>query len=499
MKRLSVSLAASLLLLSASAGAQQPAQPGLADRVKALEQRVADLAQSAAASATASAAVQDLAGKITALEQAVDALGRAQGNHGALVARGDELEARVASAEQQVNALATRLGDLESPTAASAGGAGDEGFAIAGADGRSHLTIGGYVQPRLELLVPEDVDAFERVSFRLRRARLSLQGQLGDRASFKLMSELGGTPALLDAYVDVRVLPNLAVRVGQGKTPFTRTWTTDDAKLDFLERPAGLDNLRYDRDLGVWLRGSFDAGRVTYVVGVANGGGANLPNDNVDLLAAARIERALVGEAFEGPGDVEQSEAPRIRIGAGAVHDLMRLPTEVAGIAVGEDDVDADGERDNVGAISGSVDVAARWRGFQIGFEGYLRYERWGTILEHSANADLAAVVKAGGDGERTYFGGAGTLTWVPADPGCLLVGARVGQSRLSVLGVGGQSLAAPPLTDRLLEVDLTVQLLQRGYRSLGLDYTFADFQARGADPAGDRSHRLILEYQWVL
>jgi hypothetical protein len=160
--------------------------------------------------------------------------------------------------------------------------------------------------------------------------------------------------------------------------------------------------------------------------------------------------------------------------------------------------VDADGTPDNVRVISSSADLAARWRGFELAVEAYWRHERWGTILDHSDNAALRAAIQSDADGVRNYLGGYGALTYAPAAGG-LLVGARVAETRLALLGVGGRALERRPLTDRLLEVDLTVQLIQAGTRTLGLDYTFFDYGAAGVDPAGDRSHRLILEYQWML
>jgi hypothetical protein len=496
MKRLVVAFALMTLATAAHAQGQRPAD--LKARVEALEKQVAELGQAAAQAGTASAAVQELATRIAALEQTIDALGRAQQNHTELVARGDELERRVAAAEAEVNALAARLGDIEQPTVATGGGVSrDGGFVLASPDGRYALTIGGYVQPRLETRVAEGFGTIDQSTFRLRRTRLVLSGRIGERLTYKLMPELGGgSTSLQDGYVDYAVVPALAIRAGQAKVPFTREWITSSTRLMFLERPAGLDNLRYDRDLGVWARGELGQ-RASWVVGLSNGAARNAVNDNIDFVAVARIEGAALGDRFDGHGDLERSAEPRLMVGAGAAHDLVRLPDNIAGIELGQRDVDRDGVVDNVRVVSFSADLAFRFRGFELAVEGYGRHERWGRILDHSGNSALADAVRADADGHRNYLGGYVGASYVPA-PGWLLIGARLAHTRLALLGLSGQPIRRP-LTDRLLELDLSLQLIQDGDRTLGLGYTLADFSARGVDPAGDTSHRFIVEYQYRL
>ena len=93
-------------------------------------------------------------------------------------------------------------------------------------------------------------------------------------------------------------MPELAVRAGQDKIFFTRTWWVSDAAIDVFERPAAIDALRYDRDIGVRLHGWL-ADMVYYHAGVSNGAGANKRNDNIDLAAVIRLEAMLAGDKFE--------------------------------------------------------------------------------------------------------------------------------------------------------------------------------------------------------
>src|SRR5205814_106806 len=58
-------------------------------------------------------------------------------------------------------------------------------------------------------------------SFLVRRARLYIEGSAGELFDFRLMPDLGeGKPVLLDAWVNVRVLPWLQLRAGKMKSPF---------------------------------------------------------------------------------------------------------------------------------------------------------------------------------------------------------------------------------------------------------------------------------------
>src|SRR5690606_27925098 len=118
------------------------------------------------------------------------------------------------------------------------------------------LRLGGYVQPRFQSRLAGDLGAVDAATFRLRRARLTFDGRLGPRLGYKLQSNFSGEAvALTDAYVDVALVDGLEVRVGQTKVPFTRHFLLSSTRILFLERPTGLDNLRYDRDVGVWQRG----------------------------------------------------------------------------------------------------------------------------------------------------------------------------------------------------------------------------------------------------
>jgi outer membrane murein-binding lipoprotein Lpp len=483
---------------------QPQPKPGRAPDVKAqleaIKVELAELRTMAVQAPTVAQSVQELTARVTALETELAELKRAQAAGPEVVASLDGLAGKVDELEREVEALRTQLSGMESPSAASGGGAvvWKGGFGWESADGDYTLKLGGYVQPRLEVELPETFDSITTSTFRLRRARLVAQGHLGGEAlSYKLQAELGKEePPALDYYLDYQFAPELAVRAGQQKVPFTRAWQVSDSGYDYFERAAAIDTLRYDRDAGVWLHGRV-ADRLEYQVGASNGAGPNRKNDNIDVAAVARLDVLVMGEWFEWlTGDLEHSEVPSLIVGAGGVHDLVRVPEMVAGVMVENPDVDADGTGDNVRVWSSSLDAIFRYRGFEALVEALWRHERWGTILDHSDNQALADLVRPDRDGHRNYLAGFLEATYA-AIPHHLLLGGRVGHSRVPLLGLGGLEVKGPPPGDRLLEVTALARYFHSKNLSFGLQYSLFDYRATtGPNPVDDKRHLFIAQSQ---
>src|SRR5690606_29132971 len=276
---------------------------------------------------------------------------------------------------------------------------------------------------------------------------------------YRLHAELARPgPAALDYYLDYRFAPELAIRAGQDKIFFTRAWWASDSSIDLFERPAAVDQLRYDRDIGVWAHGRLLDDRIGYWAGVSNGAGPNQVNDNIDFVSLLRADAVVLGSRFEPLVDnFERDGELRLMVGGGVVHDLVRLPGQVAGIEVGNRDVDRDGTGDNVRVWSSSLDLALRLHGFEVVLEGIWRHERWGTILDHSDNQQLADAVQPDVEGHRNYLAGYVHASYALL-PGRLQVAARIGQDRVPLLRVGGRAPASVPPGDRLVEAAAQVR-----------------------------------------
>ena len=498
MVRLLAILAAALVAIAAAGPfAQAQRAVPVADQIDALQKELAELREAVVQVPTLSDAVQDLTTRLALLEQAVNKLELEQKTIPDAVAVLDELSVRAQSLEAEIGALRTRVADIEQPWSpeASSGGAGvtyKDGFGWATGDGKYAITISGYMQPRLELGVDEDID-IETLTFRMRRARVGLSGHIGSpRLKYKLLLSGLKSPAALDYYLDYAIRPNVIIRAGQFKTPFVRDFMVSSTRLVFFERTAAVEQMRYDRDLGVGVHGVVAGDKLGYYVGLGNGAGPNKTNDNIDLNVVVRADAVVMGERFKlDSGDFADTATPALMVGAGAMHDLVALPDAIGSVEL-DTDVDGNGERDNVRVISASVDATFRYLGYEAGVEGTYRRESWGTIF--AGNPDLAAVV--GTREDRNFLGFSGQVSKFVL-PKRLLVGARVSHSRLPFLGVGGKSSGIPD-AERLMQFDGLVQLYSdRGYRTLGLMYTFSNYNRIDApDPEQDKEHRFLLEAQ---
>lgn len=499
-------LSVALLAAPLAALAQTPAPPappakptlaGLAEQVAALRAELEQLKEAAAQVPTLAQAIKDIDGRLAVLEQDLAQLRRQREAIPDAVAAIDDLSARLTALEQDVRALRTSVAGLERDGAGAGGGGGGAvykgGFELATADGLYTINLNGYAQVRYEAGLASGFDDIEDSGFELRRARIGLKGRLGgDALTYKVLFDTVKSPSAHDYYLDYEVMPELVIRAGQYKNQFTRSFITSSSKLIFPERSAAIEGLRYDRDVQVGVHGELVDGKVSYYAGLSNGAGRAKTNDNIDLNPVVRVEVALLGTVFEpASGDIKGSEEPALVIGAGFVHDLVALPGTLAGIEL-ENDVDGDGDIDNVRVVSFGVDAAFRYQGFALEADFILRRESYGTILDSNPELDAALDAIVSGDATRTYEAIVAQASYMVM-PRRLLVGARYGQSRRAVLGVDGRHATALPAGPRLMEFDGLVQLYDDAFggRALGLQYTYFNYSG-----GGPSSHRVILETQ---
>jgi hypothetical protein len=468
-------------------------------QVAAIRKELDQLKPAAAQAQTLSGSVQQLAGRVAALEQQVDRVARQRSAGPDMAGSIDRLSTQAAALERDVEALRTQVAGIERPGSAGGGVEYQRGFAWTTGDGAYSLKIGGFFQPRYEASLAEEGDSVNRSTFRIRRGRLALSGHVvREELTYKVQVETVSADApALDYFLDYELGPSLSVRAGQDKMYFTRVWWTSDATVDLIERPAGIEALRYDRDIGVWAHGAFLDGRLTYHAGISNGAGPNRRNDNIDVATLARLDAVVLGERFDPfTGNLKPDPELRLMVGAGAVHDLVQLPPAVAGTPVNNRDVDADGDTDNVRVWSTSADVALRWQGLELIAEGIFRHEHWGTILSHSDNQPLAELIDANRQGTRRYLAGYVHASY-PIVPELLQVAARIGHSRVALLGIGGRPVDSPPPGDRLVEVTTQLRWFEGQNLSLGGSYSLFNYNNRsGPEQPNDIEHLLILQGQ---
>lgn len=161
-------------------------------------------------------------------------------------------------------------------------------------DGSFQATLGGRVLAHTRVLLDRpDAGRTSPDTLYLRQARIDFQGRFHKVFDFRLYldfptgaSAVAGT--VQDAYLGWSRWPELTVKIGQLKEPFSQEQATTLRAIDFVERSV-LDRLAPGRDLGVLVSGK--AALLEYDLGAFNGVGRSVVdnNDEKDLAARLRV------------------------------------------------------------------------------------------------------------------------------------------------------------------------------------------------------------------
>lgn len=157
--------------------------------------------------------------------------------------------------------------------------------------------------------------------FKIRRARLSIDGKFGERFSYKLQGDFSSTPALVDAYLKFKACDAFAIQIGQFKTPFSLESPLNPVNLEIYDYGEAITKLvgykdvcgvgKLGRDIGVMASGSLFAVKkegktlyhvVDYSIGVFNGNGANAADNNnrKDIVGRLNIHPGLKDLTLSG-------------------------------------------------------------------------------------------------------------------------------------------------------------------------------------------------------
>lgn len=193
-------------------------------------------------------------------------------------------------------------------------------------------------------------------SFFIKRVRLDLRGDIARKLDYRVQLEFASSPKIVDAYLQYRPFRQLNFKLGEYKIPFTIE-NTDYVPLKFelIEYPLALQRLmgfaepiggRYvggamqggetlkdtGRDMGLTLHGSFfpcgERALLSYDVGVLNGAGINLRDNNRSKDVVARLTlRPVRGLTLSGSwygGEYGADCLERQRVSAGVCYDRGR-------------------------------------------------------------------------------------------------------------------------------------------------------------------------------
>lgn len=280
---------------AAEQNAAEPTTAELLRRIEALEKALAEVRDREAAHATTACEAAPASGgeKPGATKPGIVAVRRKAATEGEVSgptppAGAAEVEAGVAGDAQpqprSVEASRVEASTVEAKAAKPTAGYKD-GFFVRSADGEYKLKIGGYVHADNRSFIHSSANN----EFVIRRARLSLRGDIGERYDFQLMADFVDNGASVeDAFVDINFARWFEVRAGKFKTPFGIERLQSAVDVPFVERALS-NNLVPSRDVGVKLSGEAADGRVEYALAVLNGepdneSGNGDVNDAVDIV-----------------------------------------------------------------------------------------------------------------------------------------------------------------------------------------------------------------------
>lgn len=180
--------------------------------------------------------------------------------------------------------------------------------------------ISGFAQAMYQANLSDEGKLVDN-TFRMRRVRLSVDGNLSPWVSYKLQGDFTRSPMLVDAYVKFKSCDAFAVQVGQFKTPFTIESPINPVNLEIFDYGEIIQQLGgykdvcgvggLGRDIGVMATGKLFPVKgeegikynvVDYAVGVFNGNGPTTTDNNnrKDLVGRLEVHPGLKDMTLSG-------------------------------------------------------------------------------------------------------------------------------------------------------------------------------------------------------
>ena len=180
--------------------------------------------------------------------------------------------------------------------------------------------ISGFVQGMYQANLSDKGELIDN-TLRMRRVRLSVDGNLSKTVSYKIQGDFSRSPMLVDAFIKYKPCREFAIQVGQFKTPFTLESPINPVNLEIFDYGEDVQQLvgykdvcgvgALGRDLGIMATGSlfpvegeegYKYSIVDYSIGVFNGNGANqLDNNNSkDLVGRLEVHPGLKDLTLSG-------------------------------------------------------------------------------------------------------------------------------------------------------------------------------------------------------
>jgi hypothetical protein len=142
------------------------------------------------------------------------------------------------------------------------------------------VTLSGYLQADGLTVAGDDLEETHD-TFRIRRMRVALAGDLAAKVGWVFSLEATGTPHIRDAHITLRLVEWANVRFGQFYQPFSLDRLNSTSRLELIDRAPVTERIALTRDPGVMV---FNArpflGWLSYSLNVSNGTGQNVVDNN---------------------------------------------------------------------------------------------------------------------------------------------------------------------------------------------------------------------------
>ncbi|MDX1999551.1 MAG: porin [Thermoanaerobaculia bacterium] len=212
------------------------------------------------------------------------------------------------------------------------------------------VSLSNRVQARFTEVDPPTGDSIG--SFRLRRAKTTIEGKLYDHWKFKLQANwvggnvveaaslttsgttntlsttVGRGAVLEDAEIFYAKNPMATIWVGQGKSFFGRQELTSSGRQQFVDRSIASDRFAGLRQQGVGLMGVNASKTFEYNLGIYNGNGINrAANDNKDFLYIGRAVWTPLGEVKLEESSLDYPTTAKFALGLSALQNTTGTGT----------------------------------------------------------------------------------------------------------------------------------------------------------------------------
>jgi len=260
------------------------AQRQATEELRAMVQRLSESNRQAAAAAESAEVKAGQAG--VAAKEAQDASSRAENAAGHAKRMAECGQSDLVEVRKAVQANTETLRKNVPANALEAGWNGEH-FFLKKSDGSFDLEPIGYLQLDQRSY---SGTATPPSTFAIRRGRFGFQGNLGQHYQFTLLADFADTASTLprEFSLNVNYLPQLQLKFGQFKEPFSQEELLGAPYIDFVERSL-VRNLVPAYSLGFQVHGQFLRGAVQYQLGAFNGRGFLKLNDTSTPESVLRL------------------------------------------------------------------------------------------------------------------------------------------------------------------------------------------------------------------